>query len=472
VFSLKPAVDAALRDMPQCPVTKVITLDTKTTELPAPSARDVSWAQAIEGCPAEFAAVSCDSEDPLFILYTSGSTGSPKGIVHTQAGYMVWVAYTFANVFQVDESSIHWCTADLGWITGHSYIAYAPLLLGTTTMMFEGVPTWPNASRLWQAVERHSVTHFYTAPTLIRSLQACDESLVASSNRSSLKVLGTVGEPINASAWQWYFEVVGNSRCPVVDTWWQTETGGIMIAPLAGLSPLRPTYAGLPLPGVLPMLVDDNGREVADTSASGNLCISRPWPGMMRTIFGNFERFLNGYLRPFPGHYFSGDGAMRDVDGLYRVTGRVDDVLNVSGHRLGTAEIENAINKHPALVESAVVGIPDAVTGQSVFAFVVIDNAPGTNEERGRATTPSGNILLAEVQAEVTKHIGALAKPRQVIAVSGLPKTRSGKIMRRILRAIALGESDSLGDTSTLINPEVVTAIVAAVKQAKGAGTV
>lgn len=448
VVPLQATVDEALALLRESPVQHVVTLDRGLCPVKSgPLHR--SWTAEIEGCATYCEAVACGSEDPLFVLYTSGSTGSPKGILHTQGGYMVWAAYTFANVFQVDDDSIHWCTADLGWITGHSYLAYGPLLTGTTTVMFEGVPTWPDASRLWQVVERHRVTHFYTAPTLIRALQGQPENLVTEHDRSSLRVLGSVGEPINASAWQWYFDLVGEGRCPVVDTWWQTETGGIMISALAGVSPTRPTYAGLPLPGIVPVLVDDNGVEVGEVCASGNLCIKEPWPGMMRTVHGNFERFLNGYLRPFPGFYFTGDGAMRDVDGMIRVTGRVDDVLNVSGHRLGTAEIENAINRHEAIVESAVVGLSDDLTGQAVCAFVVLSKEAGETLKPGEA--------LPLLQAEVTKHIGALAKPKRVFVVPGLPKTRSGKIMRRILRALSEGRFSHLGDTSTLVNPEIVS---------------
>ena len=454
---LKAAVDEALTMLPKHGVHRIVTLDRGLCKMEQHPQRDLTWEQAIKGCARERPAAPCQSEDPLFILYTSGSTGSPKGILHTQAGYMVWAAYTFANVFQVDETSVHWCTADLGWITGHTYIAYGPLLMGATTVMFEGVPAWPDASRLWKAVARHRVTHFYTAPTLIRSLQGFDDSFVTSVDRSSLRVLGTVGEPINASAWHWYHDVVGEGRCPIVDTWWQTETGGILIAALAGISPTRPTYAGWPLPGIIPVLVDDDGNEIGTVLGAGNLCIKEPWPGMMRTIHGNFERFLNGYLRPFPGYYFSGDGARRDIDGMIRVTGRVDDVLNVSGHRLGTAEIENALNRHPDVVESAVIGEPDDLTGQAVCAFVVLDPS--------KPVVVDMSNLLPALQAEVTRHIGALAKPKRVFAVPGLPKTRSGKIMRRILRAVAAGQFENLGDTSTLINPEVVPVIVALLKQ-------
>ena len=417
--------------------------------------KEVDWQTAITDIANTCAPEICDSEDPLFILYTSGSTGSPKGILHTTAGYMIWSAYTFANVFQTDHSSIHWCTADIGWITGHSYIAYGPLLTGTTTVMFEGTPTWPNPGRLWEVIAKHKVTHFYTAPTVIRSLQAFPDSHVLQSDRSSLRVLGSVGEPINASAWQWYHDIVGEKRCPVVDTWWQTETGGIMISALAGITPLRPTYAGLPLPGVLPVVLDDEGNTLAETCAAGNLCIKQSWPGMMRSVYRNHDRFLNGYLKPFAGHYFTGDGAIRDIDGYYRITGRVDDVLNVSGHRLGTAEIENAINKAEQVTESAVIGVPDQVTGEAIFAFVVLNSSQ------------SQEAIESAVRSEVTQHIGALAKPKYVLPVPGLPKTRSGKIMRRLLRRIAEGEATDLGDTSTLMNPEIVDEILKAFLQSK-----
>lgn len=458
VVPLKATLDDALSTLENSPVQSVIVLNRLNSKPKLVKGRDIWWHDGIIGCSEKFDAIAVDSEDPLFILYTSGSTGSPKGILHTHGGYMVWAAYTFANVFQVNDQSIHWCTADLGWITGHSYIAYGPLLTGTTTVMFEGIPTWPTPARLWQIVEKHTVTHFYTAPTLIRSLQTFSNEFVTNSKRSSLQVLGTVGEPINASAWNWYFDLVGEKRCPVVDTWWQTETGGILISALAGISPLRRTYAGLPLPGVVPVLVTDQGNEVGESDGSGNLCIAQAWPGMMRSVYGNHERFLNGYLKPFPGKYFTGDGAIRDVDGMYRITGRVDDVLNVSGHRLGTAEIENAINKHPAIVESAVIGAPDEITGQAIVAFVVLDpEAPAFASEKE---------LCLEVQTEVTRHIGSLAKPKRIHTVTGLPKTRSGKIMRRILRAISEGKTTGFGDTTTLINPEIIDGIVAII--AKG----
>lgn len=446
---LKETVDEALRDF-DCPSVKhVLTVKPEHEPCPWNSDRDVDWATVQRDQPTTFEPVEMDADDPLFILYTSGSTGAPKGIQHTTAGYMVWTAYTFANVFQVEPNSIHWCTADVGWITGHSYLTYGPLLCGTTTLLYEGIPTWPDPSRFWQIIDEERVTHFYTAPTAIRSLQASGDQWLRASSRSSLKVLGSVGEPINASAWSWYRDKVGNGVCPIVDTWWQTETGGILIAALAGISGSRPAHAGLPLPGVQPVLVDDDGVAVSTVSATGNLCICAPWPGMLRGVYRNRERFLNAYLRPYPGLYFSGDGAKRDLDGSYRITGRVDDVLNVSGHRIGTAEVENAVNKHPAVSESAVVGVSDEIRGQAICAFVVPKHGVDISE------------LPSVLKEEVTRHIGPFARPHLVIQCSGLPKTRSGKIMRRILRKIATGERREFGDTSTLLNPEIVQQLCA-----------
>jgi acetyl-CoA synthetase len=388
------------------------------------------------------------AEDPLFILYTSGSTGKPKGLMHTTAGYMLWAGETFKNVFQMGEDDVYWCSADIGWITGHSYISYGPLLNGSTNVMFEGVPTWPDAGRFWEVIDKYQVTHFYTAPTAIRALEACDISFVTKHKLDSLKVLGTVGEPINEEAWLWYHKHIGKEKCPIVDTWWQTETGGIMISPLAGITDCKPSYASYPLPGVNPMLVDSEGKVVTGNPAEGNLCIASPWPGMARTIWGDHNRYRETYFSTYPGKYFTGDGAKRDSDGRYRITGRVDDVINVSGHRIGTAEVEDAINLHEKVIESAVVGMPHAIKGQGIFAYVICPEGIENTE-----------ALSSELNALITKEIGPIAKPDTVLVVSGLPKTRSGKIMRRILRKIAAGERDNFGDTSTLLNPEIVDEI-------------
>ena len=389
-----------------------------------------------------------NAEDPLFILYTSGSTGKPKGLMHTTAGYMLWAGETFKNVFQMEESDIYWCSADIGWITGHSYISYGPLINGATNIMFEGVPTFPDAGRFWEVIDKYKVTHFYTAPTAIRALEACDISFVEKHNLSSLKVLGTVGEPINEEAWLWYHKNIGKEKCPIVDTWWQTETGGIMISPLAGVTDCKPSYASYPLPGVNPLLVDSEGNEISGNPAEGNLCISTPWPGMARTIWGDHNRYRETYFTTYPGKYFTGDGAKRDEEGRYRITGRVDDVINVSGHRIGTAEVEDAINLHQKVTESAVVGMPHKIKGQGIFAYVICPEGHHNNEE-----------LAGELNEIITKEIGPIAKPDTVLIVSGLPKTRSGKIMRRILRKIAAGEKDNFGDISTLLNPEIVEEI-------------
>lgn len=389
-----------------------------------------------------------DSEDPLFILYTSGSTGKPKGVVHSTAGYMIYTAYTFKQVFQYQENDVYWCTADIGWITGHSYLVYGPLLNGATTLLFEGTPTFPNAGRFWEVIDKYQVNIFYTAPTAIRALQAFNLSFVHKYKLSSLRVLGSVGEPINDEAWNWYYQHIGKEKCPIVDTWWQTETGGMMIAPLAGLTPLKPSYATYPLPGVQPVLVDDKGQIIEENEVEGNLCIQFPWPGMIRTTWGDHERCRQNYFATYPNLYFTGDGCRRDKDGMYRITGRVDDVINVSGHRIGTAEVEDAINGHPQVVESAVVGYPHDIKGQGIYAYVIC-----TQEIANKAT------LIDEIKAQVNKEIGALAKPDKIQIVPGLPKTRSGKIMRRILRKIAEGELGSLGDTSTLLDPSVVDKI-------------
>ncbi|MFN5365915.1 MAG: acetate--CoA ligase [Bacteroidota bacterium] len=407
--------------------------------------RDIWWHDAIAGKRKACKAQSMDSEDPLFILYTSGSTGKPKGVVHTHGGYMVYTEYTFRNVFQYQEGEVYWCTADIGWITGHSYIIYGPLLTGATSLMFEGVPTYPDAGRFWDVIKRHKVNIFYTAPTAIRALMAAGDEWVKGRRMPSLRVLGTVGEPINEEAWYWYHEKVGKKRCAIVDTWWQTETGGIMITPIADITPTKPCYATLPLPGVQPILVDANGEEVKGNEVEGMLCIKYPWPSMIRTTWGDHERCRQNYFATFRNLYFTGDGARRDHDGYYRIIGRVDDVINVSGHRIGTAEVEDALNKHDNIVESAVVGYPHDIKGQGIYAYVIVTDHIADSPE-----------FRKEVLNVVTKEIGPIAKPDKIQIVPGLPKTRSGKIMRRILRKIAEGDTSNLGDISTLLNPEVV----------------
>ena len=387
----------------------------------------------------------------LFILYTSGSTGKPKGLLHTTAGYMVWAGETYKNVFQVGEEDVYWCTADIGWITGHTYITYGPLLNGSTQVMFEGVPTYPDAGRFWEATAKHKVTHFYTAPTAIRALEAHGLDFVKGHDLSSLKVLGSVGEPINEEAWDWYNKNIGKEKCPIVDTWWQTETGGIMISPLPGVGKFMPSYAESPLPGVDPIFVDSEGAEVKGNPAEGNLCIKTPWPGMARTIWKDHERYRQTYFSTYPGLYFTGDGAKRNEEGLYRITGRVDDVINVSGHRMGTAEVEDALNQHEDIVESAVVGYPHDIKGQGIYAYVIW-NPQSKN-------TQDPKQIHKELNEMVIKMIGPIAKPDKVQVVSGLPKTRSGKIMRRILRKVASGDTSNMGDISTLLNPEVVEEI-------------
>ena len=408
---------------------------------------DKWWHEELEkvddNCPAEV----MDSEDPLFILYTSGSTGKPKGMVHTCGGYMVYTAYTFKNVFQCQPNDVYWCTADVGWITGHSYIVYGPLANGATTVMFEGVPSYPAFDRFWEVCTKHNITHFYTAPTAIRSLEKHPTSLVKKHDLSSLKVLGSVGEPINAEAWHWYDEHVGKHNCPIVDTWWQTETGGILISSLAGVTPQKPTYATLPMPGIQVVLLNDKGDEIKG-KGEGILVIKHPWPSIARTIWGDHERYKNVYFSAYPGYYFPGDGALRDAEGNYRITGRVDDVVIVSGHNLGTAPIENAINEHPEVVESAVVGFKHDIKGNALCAYVIVRNMG-----------VESNSIEKEIRDVVAKTIGPIAKPDRILVVSGLPKTRSGKIMRRVLRKLAAGEHDELGDISTLLNPEIVDEI-------------
>jgi acetyl-CoA synthetase len=401
-----------------------------------------------------------DAEDPLFILYTSGSTGKPKGVVHTCGGYMVYTNYTFVNVFQYQPGDVFFCTADVGWITGHSYIVYGPLSAGATSLMFEGIPTWPDAGRFWDIVDKFKVNILYTAPTAIRSLMGFGLEPLQHKNLSSLKVLGSVGEPINEEAWHWYHEHIGGKRCPIVDTWWQTETGGIMISNLAGITPHKPAHATLPLPGVQPMLVDEHGApvpggdatldELSETTVQGNLCIKHPWPSILRTTWGDHERCRTTYFSVYDKLYFTGDGCFRDSEGNYRITGRVDDVLNVSGHRIGTAEVENAINAHTGVVESAVVGYPHDIKGQGIYAFVIFTG-----------TLTDTDLMRKDILQTVTRLIGAIAKPDKIQFVSGLPKTRSGKIMRRILRKVAEGDTENLGDTSTLLDPTVVEEIKA-----------
>lgn len=416
--------------------------------------RDHWWHELEAGVSTECPAVAVESEDPLFILYTSGSTGKPKGLVHTTAGYMIYTAHTFLNVFQYADGDVYYCTADIGWITGHSYLVYGPLLCGATSVMFEGVPTWPDSGRFWDVVDKYKVTHFYTAPTAIRSLMAAGVEHVKSRSLDSLKVLGTVGEPINEEAWHWYHDHIGHNRCPIVDTWWQTETGGIMISSMAGVVPTKPSYATLPFFGVQPMIVDSVGKELKGNSVEGNLCVRFPWPGMARTIWGDHERYRQTYFSAYPGLYFTGDGVKRDEDGYYRILGRVDDVINVSGHRMGTAEVENAINEHPLVNESAVVGYPHEIKGQGIYAFVVCNDF-STGKEEG---------IRVSILKTVTKIIGPIAKPDRILLVNGLPKTRSGKIMRRILRKIAEDKTDEFGDTTTLLDPDVVEEIAEAHK--------
>ena len=455
---LKDVIDDAL--IGNKTVKRVIVYTRTRTPVSMIKGRDVWWEDEMEFAESQiekegvvtFPAEVMDAEDPLFILYTSGSTGKPKGVVHTCAGYMVWANYTFVNVFQYQPGQVHFCTADVGWITGHSYILYGPLSAGATSVMFEGIPTYPDAGRFWDIVDKYKVDILYTAPTAIRSLMGFGTAPLEGKDLSSLKILGTVGEPINEEAWHWYDENIGKKKCPVVDTWWQTETGGILISNLAGVTPAKPTYATLPMPGVQPLLVDENGNEVTEKDEhgllKGNLCIKAPWPGILRTTYGDHERCRTNYFATYKNLYFTGDGALKDENGFYRITGRVDDVLNVSGHRIGTAEVENAINMHTGVVESAVVGYPHDIKGQGIYAYVIYNGKHGDETER-----------RAGICQTVAKVIGAIAKPDKIQFVSGLPKTRSGKIMRRILRKIAEGETQNLGDTSTLLDPGVVEEI-------------
>ena len=455
---LKAVIDEALAGQHQ--VQTVIVYARTHTPVSMIKGRDFWWDEEMQTAAAQcekypnqlLPATVMEAEDPLFILYTSGSTGKPKGVVHTQAGYMIWANYTFVNVFQYQPGQLHFCTADIGWITGHSYILYGPLSAGATTLMFEGIPTWPDAGRFWEIVQKYKVNILYTAPTAIRSLMSFGLDPLEGKNLSSLQVLGTVGEPINEEAWHWYHQQVGKGNCPVVDTWWQTETGGCLISNMAGVTPGIPAWASLPLPGVQPILVDENGKECTTPDENGivkgNLCMRFPWPGILRTTYGDHERCRTNYFATYPGLYFTGDGALRDAVGNYRITGRVDDVLNVSGHRLGTAEVENAINMHAGVVESAVVGYPHEIKGQGVYAYVIVEHLHGDEKQ-----------MRLDILQTVSQQIGPIAKPDKIQFVSGLPKTRSGKIMRRILRKIAEGELTQLGDTTTLLDPAVVEEI-------------
>ncbi|MEO5643754.1 MAG: acetate--CoA ligase [Bacteroidia bacterium] len=446
-IATKTVVDEALETCPS--VKNVIVFKRTGEEVQMKSGRDFWWHDEMKSASTDCPAEIMDSEDMLFILYTSGSTGKPKGVVHTCGGYMVYTKYTFENVFQYNEGDIYWCTADVGWITGHSYIIYGPLLAGATSVMFEGVPTFPDAGRFWQIVDKYNVTIFYTAPTAIRALEAAGLDFVKPYKLDSLRVLGSVGEPINVEAWEWYYKNIGKEKCPIVDTWWQTETGGILISPLAGITKTKPGFATLPLPGIQPVLVDEKGKEITGNGIEGNLCIKFPWPSIIRTTYGDHERCRVNYFATYKNLYFTGDGCKRDLDGYYRITGRVDDVINVSGHRIGTAEVESAIDAHPDIVECAVVGYPHDIKGQGIYAYVI-----SINENVDEAT------LRKEILAEVTKAIGPIAKPDKIQIVRGLPKTRSGKIMRRILRKVAEGEINNLGDTSTLLDPSIVEDIV------------
>ena len=445
---LKSIIDDALLS---CPSVKTVLVAKRTNqEVNMREDRDL-WLQplldaALDNCVAEI----MDAEDPLFILYTSGSTGKPKGMVHTTAGYMVYTAYTFKNIFNYEENDVYWCTADIGWITGHSYILYGPLLNGATTVIFEGVPSYPDFSRFWEVIEKHKVTQFYTAPTAIRSLAKESITYVQKFPMESLKVIGSVGEPINEEAWHWYNDHVGGKRCPLVDTWWQTETGGIMISPVPFVTPTKPTYASLPLPGIQPVLMDELRNEIEGNQVTGNLCIKFPWPSIARTIWGDHQRYKETYFTAFPGKYFTGDGALRDEVGYYRITGRVDDVIIVSGHNLGTAPIEDTINEHPAVAESAIVGFPHDVKGNALYGFIILKDS---GESRDKMN------LSNEINRLISDQVGPIAKLDKIQFVSGLPKTRSGKIMRRILRKIAEGDFSNFGDTSTLLNPEIVDEI-------------
>ncbi len=447
-IDLKGIIDEAAEKCPT--IEKILVVKRTNTEVKMKEGRDVFLSDLWENASSDFVTKIMDAEDPLFILYTSGSTGKPKGMLHTNAGYMVYTAYTFKNVFNYQENDVYWCTADIGWITGHSYIVYGPLLNGATTVIFEGVPTYPQPDRFWEVIEKHRVNQFYTAPTAIRSLAKESYEWVEKHDLSSLKVIGSVGEPINDEAWHWYNDHVGQKKCPIVDTWWQTETGGIMISPVPFVTPTKPTYATLPLPGIQPVLMDDKRNEITGNQVDGNLCIRFPWPGIARTIWGDHQRYKETYFTAFPGKYFTGDGALRDEVGYYRITGRVDDVIIVSGHNLGTAPIEDSINLHPAVAESAIVGYPHDIKGNALYGYVILKE---TGEDRNK------DNLRKEINQLITETIGPISKLDKIQFVSGLPKTRSGKIMRRILRKIAEGDFSNFGDTSTLLNPEIVDEI-------------
>jgi acetyl-CoA synthetase len=444
---VKAVVDEALQDCPG--VQKVLVVNRLNWPIQMQQERDIWYHEAVAHVGDQCEATSMDSEDEMFILYTSGSTGKPKGVVHTCGGYMVYAGYTFANVFQYNPGDIFWCTADIGWVTGHSYILYGPLLNGATTVMFEGIPTFPDAGRFWQVIDKHSVNIFYTAPTAIRSLMASGVDHVLSYNLHSLKLLGSVGEPINEEAWHWYHTHIGKGNCPIVDTYWQTETGGIMVSGMGGIHPQRPSYAGFPIPGIQLMLVDAEGKEITGDGVEGNLCVKFPWPSILRTTYGDHERCRINYFATYNNLYFTGDGARREEDGMYRLLGRVDDVINVSGHRFGTAEIEDAINQCKKVIESAVVGYPHDIKGQGIYAYVILENYENAHDQ-----------TRDEIIESVVEHIGKIAKPDKIQFVSGLPKTRSGKIMRRILRKVAEGEIHALGDTTTLLDPTVVDEII------------
>ena len=446
VIPVKSVVDEALEKSNS--IEKVVVLKRTNQDVNLVENRDFWWHELVADQSSECKAEVMDSEDMLFILYTSGSTGKPKGVVHTTGGYMVYSAYTFSNVFQYDKDDIYWCTADVGWITGHSYIVYGPLLCGATSLMFEGVPTYPNVSRFWDIVDKHKVNQFYTAPTAIRALQAHGLEPLENNSLESLKVIGSVGEPINEEAWHWYHDNIGKGNCPLVDTWWQTETGGIMISALAGITPNKPAHASLPLPGIIPVIVDAEGNELEGNNVQGNLCIKSPWPSILRTTYGDHDRCINTYFSSYKGMYFTGDGVKRDHDGYLRILGRVDDVINVSGHRMGTAEVENAINEHSEVIESAVVGYPHDIKGEGIYAFVIVNSESENDDIKNQITDVVRNV------------IGPIAKPDKIQIVSGLPKTRSGKIMRRILRKVASNDISNMGDTSTLLNPDIVKEII------------